>query len=69
MSLRADHVVYDYQTSKVCCGHCGAEEALVLPMSVTVLVERTDAFLEQHAACQPKTAYRPGAVTDPPRGP
>ncbi len=51
-----DHVVLDYQTSKICCGHCGAEEAVVMPISVSVLVERTDAFLEQHGSCQAKTS-------------
>jgi hypothetical protein len=48
---KADHVVYDYQTGKLCCGNCGAEEALVLPMSVTLVAERSDAFLEAHEGC------------------
>lgn len=46
-----DHVVFDFQRGEMACRHCGAAQPVAMPISVTVLVEQTNAFLSLHELC------------------
>lgn len=48
----SDHVVFDFASKALACRHCGALQPVALPMSVDVLVELTNAYLDSHRACE-----------------
>lgn len=47
----ADHCVLDFRASALACRNCGHSEPVTMPISVTVLLEMSDAFREQHSNC------------------
>lgn len=48
---RADHCVLDFKTSELHCLKCDAREPVKLPISLSLMVARTDTFIEAHKGC------------------
>lgn len=48
---RPDHAVFDFKRNELACRHCGAAEPVMMPINASVLVLKSNAFLEQHEGC------------------
>lgn len=49
--MKADHVIIDSIQSRLECRHCGATEALVLPMEIMAVARVGKKFLAAHHDC------------------
>jgi hypothetical protein len=53
----SDHCVLDYsrQPNRLRCLHCGAEQLVRLPMSISQLVKQSDTWIAEHRHCPTTT--------------